>query len=542
MATFFESGTWVWIPDEEEVVLPAKTRSAFRLGERATVVLENGADMIYSNIGTILVSVNPFKPLPLYTPQQMERYKEGPRGKPPHVFSVGHRAYYDMLSERKPQSVIITGESGAGKSEACKLVLQFIADLSAAHSGRTVTEDEQSLEQQLLQANPILESFGNAKTVRNDNSSRFGKLITIKFDPMGAICQSTLVSYLLEKSRVVFQTAGERNYHIFYQLVAGADENPALRDRLMLDGCEAFSYLNQSGVTRIEGQVEEVDFDEVRNAMDTLLFSQQTKDTIWSVLAAVLHLGNICFTDKRNHDVDEVAKVANKDVLAFAANLVGCDPKLLTSCLTMRKLSTGNVVVPYKVDEAGHTRDAMTKTLYALLFEWIIKQINKTLESGGVAKSGRGRGGGSSESIIALLDIFGFESFQTNSFEQLCINYCNEKLNNHFNEHVFKGEIAAYAAEGVVVPNLVFKDNKPILDFIEGKGDGLYSILDEQIMVNGTDAKFLSKVQQMHGSHKHYIMPKRNNCPDPDTRNCFGVVHFAGDVFYNVRDFVEKNK
>ncbi|CAN0463338.1 unnamed protein product, partial [Ectocarpus sp. 8 AP-2014] len=255
----------------------------------------------------------------------------------------------------------------------------------------------------------------------------------------------------------------------------------------------------------------------------------------------VLHLGNVAFTDKRNPDVDEVAKVANKQTLAFAASLVGCDPKLLTSCLTMRKLSTGNVVVPYKVDEAGHTRDAMTKTLYSLLFEWIIKQINKTLEV-----SFRSLGGaGMSDSIIALLDIFGFESFQTNSFEQLCINYCNEKLNNHFNEHVFKGEIAAYAAEGVVVPNLVFKDNKPILDFIEGKGDGLYSILDEQvnrIMVNGTDAKFLSKVQQMHGSHKHYIMPKRNNCPDPDTRNCFGVVHFAGDVFYNVRDFVEKNK
>ncbi|CAN0551663.1 unnamed protein product, partial [Ectocarpus sp. 12 AP-2014] len=290
----------------------------------------------------------------------------------------------------------------------------------------------------------------------------------------------------------------------------------------------------------------QVDFDEVRNAMDTLLFTQDTKDTIWSILAAVLHLGNVAFTDKRNPDVDEVAKVANKQTLAFAASLVGCDPKLLTSCLTMRKLSTGNVVVPYKVDEAGHTRDAMTKTLYSLLFEWIIKQINKTLEAGGTSKNGRGRGGGGmSDSIIALLDIFGFESFQTNSFEQLCINYCNEKLNNHFNEHVFKGEIAAYAAEGVVVPNLVFKDNKPILDFIEGKGDGLYSILDEQvnrIMVNGTDAKFLSKVQQMHGSHKHYIMPKRNNCPDPDTRNCFGVVHFAGDVFYNVRDFVEKNK
>eukprot|EP00904_Undaria_pinnatifida_P002449 jgi/Undpi1/12204/HiC_scaffold_5.g01880.m1 len=575
MATFFESGTWVWIPDEEEVVLPAKARSAFRLGERATVVLENGTtrilsgresaycslcdpqsmdpkvdnltvlddlnensllnilrtrfrkDMIYSNIGTILVSVNPFKPLPLYTPQQMERYKEGPRGKPPHVFSVGHRAYYDMLSERKPQSVIITGESGAGKSEACKLVLQFIADLSAAHSGRTVTEDEQSLEQQLLQANPILESFGNAKTVRNDNSSRFGKLITIKFDPMGAICQSTLVSYLLEKSRVVFQTAGERNYHIFYQLVAGADENPALRDRLMLDGCEAFSYLNQSGVTRIEGQVEEVRLP-LFSYFSFLVFSCS-----FFIFCYILVCICICCSNP------------SAFVLLVCVLLFFCACILLTSCLTMRKLSTGNVVVPYKVDEAGHTRDAMTKTLYALLFEWIIKQINRTLEvmdSGGVAKSGRGRGGGSSESIIALLDIFGFESFQTNSFEQLCINYCNEKLNNHFNEHVFKGEIAAYAAEGVVVPNLVFKDNKPILDFIEGKGDGLYSILDEQIMVNGTDAKFLSKVQQMHGSHKHYIMPKRNNCPDPDTRNCFGVVHFAGDVFYNVRDFVEKNK
>ncbi|CAM9464777.1 unnamed protein product, partial [Phaeothamnion confervicola] len=421
MAKYFEGGSWVWVPDEKHVVLAGKVRDAFRMGEAGKVVLEDGTtrsltaeeskgchacdpstlsgdvdnlttlddlnessllnilrtrfkkDRIYSNIGTILVSINPFKPLALYTPQAMEEYKEGPRGRPPHVFAIGHNAYYDMLNERKNQSVIITGESGAGKSEACKLVLQFIADLSAAHSGKTsaASDDDASLEQQLLQANPILEAFGNAKTVRNNNSSRFGKLITIKFDRMGAICEGSIISYLLEKSRVVRQMQNERNYHIFYQLVAASEEDRELQRSLHLDAPDAFAYLNKSGVVRIDGVVDEADFDEVRNAMDTLRFHSDEKQEIWKTLAAVLHLGNLVFSDRNNPPEDAPASVRNGDVLAIAAGLLSVDTQALAQCLTTRKLSVGNVIVPYKVSGFGCSYGGFSQLSHLRLRLWL---------------------------------------------------------------------------------------------------------------------------------------------------------------------------
>ncbi len=497
-----------------------------------------GNNSIYTNIGNILVSVNPFKPLPLYTPQKIDSYKKGPRGNPPHVFASGYNAYYELLNERRNQSIIITGESGAGKSEACKLVLQFIADLSATQSGRVIAEDTTSIEQQLLQANPILEAFGNAKTVRNHNSSRFGKLISVKFDKIGAICESTVVSYLLEKSRVVHQSAGERNYHIFYELVSAAEEDATLRKALRLDSPESFYYLNQSGVTRIEGVVDEQDYDEVLNSMDILHFSDSEQSGVWKILASILHLGNVQFAKDANFDQDEEAEIVNSDTLSFAAGLIGCNPSIVSKVLTERVLSVGKVVVQYKVQEARDVRDSMAKTLYSLLFEWIIRKINVTLEKNGLDAStqyGRCR-------IIGLLDIFGFESFVTNSFEQLCINYCNEKLNNHFNEHVFKNELAIYESEGVEIEELDFKDNAMIVDFLENQNCGILSLLDDQIMINGTDDKFLSRVTQLHKTSPQYQTPRRKDCADPDPANCFGIVHYAGTVFYNVKGFLEKNK
>ncbi|CAM9661074.1 unnamed protein product, partial [Chrysoparadoxa australica] len=586
MATIFEAGEWVWIQDAAEVVVPGKVVATFRAGETGKVLvddmprtlsaaettavtyadkksLDDSVDnlttlddlnensllnlvrarytknRIYTNIGSILISVNPFRPLPLYTPQQIDLYKEGPRGKAPHVFAVGHNAYYELLNERRNQSIIITGESGAGKSEACKLVLQFIADLSSSHSGKaSVPDDDTALEQQLLQANPILEAFGNAKTVRNNNSSRFGKLITVKFDKLGSICESTVVSYLLEKSRVVQQSQGERNYHIFYEMVAAAEEDPYLRKTLRLEACEQFNYLSQSGVTRIEGVVDENDYDEVLNAMEVLKFNDEEINSMWPVLAAILHFGNIRFTDKKTVDRDEDAKVVDQDVLNFCSSLLGIDPKAFVKVLTTRMLSVGKVVVPYKVKEASDTRDAMCKHLYHMLFEWIIRRINDTLESNSGSMSARN----TKDSVIGLLDIFGFEQFVTNSYEQLCINYCNEKLNNHFNEHVFKHELDIYASEGIKVEDLAFKDNAPILDLLENSAAGVYSMLDEQIMVNGTDDKYLGRLQNKFASHPHFLTPKRKTCPDPDFRNCFGIQHFAGEVYYNVKGFLEKNK
>ncbi len=585
MAKLFEAGTWIWVPDVQEIFLPAQVKKTFKAGEPGKVVIDGTlqtlsklessqciiADLqtlnpsvdnlttlddlndnsllnilreryknnsIYTNIGNILVSVNPFKPLPLYTPQQIESYKKRPRGNPPHVFASGYNAYHDLLNDRKNQSVIITGESGAGKSEACKLVLQFIADLSATQSGRIVAEDTTSIEQQLLQANPILEAFGNAKTVRNHNSSRFGKLISVKFDKIGAIYESTVVSYLLEKSRVVHQSAGERNYHIFYELVSAAEEDAGLRKALKLDSPESFYYLNQSGVTRIEGVVDEQDYDEVLNAMDILHFSDPEQSEVWKILAAILHLGNVSFSKHANVDQDVEAKIVNSDTLSFAAGLIGCNASIISKVLTERVLSVGKVVVQYKVQEARDVRDSITKTLYSLLFEWIIRKINITLERNGTTNSSqrdRCR-------MIGLLDIFGFESFVTNSFEQLCINFCNEKLNNHFNEHVFKHELAIYESEGVEVEELDFKDNAMIVDFLENQNCGILSLLDDQIMINGTDDKFLNRVAQLHKTSPQYQVPRRKDCPDPDPGNCFGIVHYAGTVYYNVRGFLDKNK
>ncbi len=585
MAKLFEAGTWIWVPDAQEIVLPAKVKKTFKAGEIGKVIIDGtlqtlsklessqcviadpqtlnpGVDnlttlddlndssllnilreryknnSIYTNIGNILVSVNPFKPLPLYTPQQIESYKKRPRGNPPHVFASGYNAYHDLLNDRKNQSVIITGESGAGKSEACKLVLQFIADLSATQSGRIVAEDTTSIEQQLLQANPILEAFGNAKTVRNHNSSRFGKLISVKFDKLGAICESTVVSYLLEKSRVAHQSVGERNYHIFYELVSAAEEDSGLCKALKLDSPESFYYLSQSGVTRIEGVMDEQDYDEVLNAMDILHFSDSEQSEVWKILAAILHLGNVSFSEHANVDQDVEAKIVNSDTLSFAAGLIGCNASIISKVLTERVLSVGKVVVQYKVQEAKDVRDSMAMTLYSLLFEWIIRKINVTLEKNGASNtSQRGRC-----RMIGLLDIFGFESFVTNSFEQLCINFCNEKLNNHFNEHVFKHELSIYESEGIEVEELDFKDNAMIVDFLENQNCGILSLLDDQIMISGTDDKFLSRVAQLHKTSPQYKAPRRKDCPDPDPGNCFGINYYAGTVYYNVRGFLDKNK
>eukprot|EP01040_Poterioochromonas_malhamensis_P017567 gene17567-20230_t len=306
----FEPGSWVWIQDEEERFLPAKVLKAFAKGEPATVMTEDGEnraltaqqsavceecnpeamdssiqdlvnisdlnemsilhnlrirfkeDRIYTYISSILISVNPFKLLPLYTPAMLELYRSGSRGKPPHVFAAANNAYTNMLNESTDQSVVISGESGAGKSEATKLILQFLTDVSHKATGSTQVGGTSTLEAQILAANPILEAFGNAKTLRNNNSSRFGKLITVNFDQKGSIVGGGIINYLLEKSRVVFQTAGERNYHIFYQLLSASETDQTLTNDLRLQAPELFLYTSQSGVSHVDGISDDKDFED----------------------------------------------------------------------------------------------------------------------------------------------------------------------------------------------------------------------------------------------------------------------------------------
>ena len=488
-------------------------------------------DKIYTNISSILISVNPFKLLPLYTPEMLDKYREHSRDLPPHIFTIAHNAYTNMLNNLGDQSVVISGESGAGKSEATKLILQFLADVSTrASKGLSIASP---LEQQILAANPILEAFGNAKTLRNNNSSRFGKLITVNFDSAGCIMGGSIINYLLEKSRVVGQAKGERNYHIFYQLLSLVDNNPALAETLKLTNAELFNYLCQSGVVHIDGVLDDKDFEDMQNSMDILRFSQDEKDEMFRIIAGVLHFGNVKFKLVENATAEDASAIANMDVFEHACTLWGLTPEKLQPGLISKNVGTREVVLKtYNVVEAQGVRDAMTKRVYSELFEIVVKKINKELTSGKKIHK-----------FIGVLDIFGFESFEVNSFEQLCINFCNEKLQFHFNEHIFKMEQSLYALEGINIPSSTFVDNQVTLDLLELKSVGIFSMCDEEINVpRGSDEGFLQKILQKYGDGKHsnFVRPKANNCKD-FLKN-FGVIHYAGVVYYNCSNFLEKNK
>eukprot|EP01041_Mallomonas_annulata_P002807 gene2807-5525_t len=580
-----EPGSWIWIQNERDRYLPAQVINGFRKGEATTVRTEDGEDhrlsaadtadiqdcnpealdskiddlinisdlnemsilhnlrirykedLIYTNVSSILISVNPFKLLPLYTPAMLDTYREGTRGKPPHIFAVAHDAYSSMLSEAVDQSVVISGESGAGKSEATKLILQFLADVSGRVSSSTPASATSTmsvhLEQQILAANPILEAFGNAKTLRNNNSSRFGKLITVNFDKNGAIIGGGIINYLLEKSRVVSQSKGERNYHIFYQLIAGGEADTEMQTRLKLQDAEMFHYVNQSGVTAIEGVSDDKDFEDIQNSMRILNFSPQDQAAVYETVAGVLHFGNVRFKAENRANQEDVAVIANEETLAHAARLWGLEPSEITKSLTSKNIGTKEVImVNYNVDQAQDARDAMVKRVYAELFQIVVDRINKVLAASKIPR----------HKFVGVLDIFGFESFDTNSFEQLCINYCNEKLQFHFNEHIFRLEQNLYESEGIKILATVFKDNQPTLDLLEAKVTGVFSLCDEEISVpRGSDEGMLQKIFQKHdGKHPNMIKPKPNACKD--AIKCFGILHYAGPVFYNVTNFLEKNK
>ena len=582
----FEPGTWVWITDDRERYLPARVLKAFSAGEATTVRTEDGEDhalsaqlsgqtaecnpeamdsriedlinisdlnemsilhnlrirfkedKIYTNISSILISVNPFKLLPLYTPEMLDKYRNGARGLPPHVFASAYNAYNNMLSEGNDQSVVISGESGAGKSEATKLILQFLTDVSSRTGGHS--NASASLEQQILAANPILEAFGNAKTLRNNNSSRFGKLITVNFDKNGSIVGGGIINYLLEKSRVVSQTKGERNYHIFYQLLSAAASNPQLTAELKLQEAAMFDFTNpgRGGVTEIEGHYDDKEFEETQNSMDILRFGAEMKHEVLKIVAGVLHFGNLKFRVEKKDAGDDGSSVANPEVVAHASAMWGVSSQSMSQFLTNRTMATGGdrYNVAYNVQQAQDARDAMVKRVYAELFQVMVNKINAELSSTGLPR----------HKFIGVLDIFGCESFEVNSFEQLCINFCNEKLQFHFNEHIFKMEQSLYLEEGIVIPGSTFVDNQPTLDLLELKGTGIFSMTDEECLVpKGSDGGLLAKVlKKEHPNaqerHPNLLRPKAKECKD-HTLN-FGILHYAGPVFYNVTNFLDKNK
>jgi len=472
---------------------------------------------IYTNVGTILISLNPYKSLPLYTPSVLNSYiNRGSKKLDPHVFEIADAAYANLREKNLGQSIVISGESGAGKTECTKQCLQYIAEI--AGSTNTVGPEER-----ILLSNPILEAFGNAKTLRNNNSSRFGKYVEIFFDVRSNICGASNTSYLLEKSRVVFQTPNERNYHIFYQLCVGLDASAKAKYRLA--DCTSYAYLNQSGCTSIDGVDDADEFSEVQRAMKSLDFTNAEMDDIFCICAAVLHLGNVTFTSTG----DRASKVSSPKALEDAAALLQVKREQLEQVCVTRKMQVAGqapISIGLGADQAKAARDALSKFIYEKLFEWLVQRINKSIGRGSAAK---GRS-------IGILDIFGFEIFKKNSFEQLCINFTNEKLQQFFNQHTFKLEEKCYQDEQIKFSHVSYIDNQPVLDLIENRPQGILPSIDEELrMPKGSDKTWVDKLLNTHRSNQQFS-------PDRASADCFIVKHYAGAVTYDSSGFLEKNK
>ncbi|XP_073005604.1 myosin-11-like isoform X2 [Typha latifolia] len=476
---------------------------------------------IYTYTGNILIAVNPFQRLPhLYDSHMMEQYKGAPFGElSPHVFAVADVAYRAMINEGKSNSILVSGESGAGKTETTKMLMRYLAYLGgrAATEGRTV-------EQQVLESNPVLEAFGNAKTVRNNNSSRFGKFVEIQFDKQGRISGAAVRTYLLERSRVCQISDPERNYHCFYLLCAAPPEDI---EKYKLGNPKSFHYLNQSKCYELVGVSDAHDYLATRRAMDIVGISAQEQDAIFRVVAAILHLGNIDFAKGQEIDSSVPKDDKSKFHLKMTAELLMCDPEALEDALCKRVMITPEEVIKRTLDPLNATvsRDGLAKTIYSCLFDWIVEKINVSIGQDPTSKS-----------LIGVLDIYGFESFKTNSFEQFCINYTNEKLQQHFNQHVFKMEQEEYTKEAIDWSYIEFVDNQDVLDLIEKKPGGIIALLDEACMFpKSTHETFSQKLYQTFKVHKRFIKPKLS-------RTDFTVCHYAGEVIYQSDQFLDKNK
>ncbi|KAL8510365.1 hypothetical protein ACS0TY_017249 [Phlomoides rotata] len=468
-------------------------------------------DIIYSKAGPVLVAFNPFKDLQIYGNDFINAYRKNLLDSP-HVYSVADTAYNAMMTDQVNQSIIISGESGSGKTETAKTATQYLAAVGGGGGG---------IESKVLQASCILEAFGNARTERNENSSRFGKLTEIHFSESGQICGAKIQTFLLEKSRVVQLAHGERSYHVFYQLCSGASSG--LRGRLRLKGASDYNYLNQSGCLEIHNIDDAQKFHNLTEALNTIKICKEDQEHIFEVLAAVLWLGNISFLvmDNQNH-----IKVAPGEAVTNAATLMGCSEQDLVLALSTRKLQSGEdeVTIRLTLEEAIDARDGLASFMYASLFDWLIEEINLSLS---VGKHNPG-------CSISILDIYGFDSFKKNGFEHLCINYANERLQQHFNRHLFKLEQEDYELDGIDWKKVDFEDNQDSLYLFEKKPNGLISLLDEESNFSkATDLTFATKLKQ-HLNAKH--------CFRGGTGGTFSVHHYAGEVVYDTGKFLEKNR
>lgn len=489
--------------------------------------------LIYTYIGSVLVSVNPYKELEIYSKQNMERH----RGVnfyeiSPHIFALADNSYRALRTERRDQCILISGESGAGKTEASKKILQYYTHICPTRN------NTHTIRERLLQSNPVLEAFGNAKTLRNDNSSRFGKYMDIQFDYKGAPIGGHILNYLLEKSRVAHQNHGERNFHIFYQLLEGGED--LLLKRLGLDKTnpQHYHYLIKGNCPRVSSISDKNGWKVVRNALTIIGFEDEEIQALMEIVASVLHLGNTQFGE---HEEGET-HITTEAQLQFLSQLLGVDGSVLKAALTHKKIVAKGeeMISPLSLEQALSARDSFAKAIYGRAFTWLVQKLNQSLAfKDEIYYSSK------CSSVIGLLDIYGFEVFQHNSFEQFCINYCNEKLQQLFIELTLKSEQEEYEAEGVVWERVEYFNNKIICDLVEEKHKGIIAILDEECLRRGdaSDITFLEKLEDTLGGHAHFITHKMANGKIRKAigREEFRLVHYAGEVNYNVNGFLDKN-
>ncbi|WKX89898.1 hypothetical protein Q1695_009049 [Nippostrongylus brasiliensis] len=478
---------------------------------------------IFTYIGPVLISVNPFKQMPYFTEKEMDQYQGAAQYEnPPHIYALADNMYRNMLIDNESQCVIISGESGAGKTVAAKFIMGYISRISGG--GPKV----QHVKDVILQSNPLLEAFGNSATIRNWNSSRFGKYVQILFGRGSQPIGGKVTNFLLEKSRVVRQNQGDRNFHIFYQLCAGADKN--IRTTLGIGDLDYYNYLNHSGVYKAPETDDAKEFQNTLHAMKVVGINEETQLEILKMVSAILHIGNITFVEDNNF-----AAVEAPDFLQYPAYLLGLTTESIQQKLTARKMEskwgtkTERIDVTLNVEQASYTRDAWVKAIHARLFDYLVATVNDAIQVADGQDTGLS---------VGILDIYGFEIFDNNGFEQFCINFVNEKLQQIFIELTLKAEQEEYVREKIRWQEIEYFNNKVVCDLIEAKRPpGIMCILDDVCAQNhgqteGVDAQLLSSLNKTFTQHPHY----------QSGAECFLVKHYAGDVIYNIDGFCDRNR